>query len=150
MHCANLPTSRRFLTGTRRLGRSWTRRRFRMCVLWRDSWHMRRERRRCLPRALPLSVSSGTERLTSQVPSSLTGRDSATSRALGWDVVDPDIVQHVGEGGAEFRTLAPLHTTASWHHPGVVQNFAQADEAVRKERDNRWTRVSSSPLPFVP
>lgn len=72
------------------------------------------------------------------------------ARILDWRNVDPDIVRQVGEGGAEFRTRAPLHTTASWHHPGVVQNFEQADEAVRKERDNSWTRVSASPLPFVP
>lgn len=59
-------------------------------------------------------------------------------------------MSQVGEGGAELRSAAPLHTTASWHHEGVVDNFASADAAVREEKDNEWTRVSSSLLPFVP
>lgn len=49
----------------------------------------------------------------------------------------------------ELRTNAPLHTTASWHHPGVAEHYEQADAAVREERGNEWARVSVSPLPFV-
>lgn len=62
------------------------------------------------------------------------GRFRDIARMLDWRMVDPDVVQQAGEGGAEFRTSAPLHTTASWHHPGVVEHFEQADAAVRKER----------------
>lgn len=69
---------------------------------------------------------------------------------LGWDEVDADIVQQLGHGGAELRSAAPLHTTAKWHHPGVCQNFSVADDVVREERREQWTRVSSSCLPFVP
>lgn len=70
---------------------------------------------------------------------------------LAWHDVDPDILDQVGEGGAELRSEAPLHTTASWHHPGVAEHWEHADAAVREEREHEWTRVcSSSPLPFVP
>lgn len=70
--------------------------------------------------------------------------------ALAWDAVDPDIVQQLGHGGAELRSAAPLHTTAKWHHSGVAQHFSTADEVVREERAEQWTRVSRSCLPFVP
>ena len=69
---------------------------------------------------------------------------------LRWDEVDPDIVSQVCEGGAELRSEAPRHTTACWHHPGLMEHFATADAVVREERAQLWTRVSSSPLPFVP
>ena len=69
---------------------------------------------------------------------------------LGWERVDPDILSQVGEGGCEMRSEAPLHTTASWHHPGVLDNFEAADAIVRDERAEEWTRVSASVLPFVP
>lgn len=73
------------------------------------------------------------------------------ARELEWDRVDPDILSQAWEGGLELRTNAPLHTTASWHHPGVAEHYEQADApAVREERSNEWTRVSVSPLPFVP
>lgn len=49
---------------------------------------------------------------------------------LCWDQVDPDIVQQVCEGGAELRSEAPLHTTACWHHPGLLEHFATADACV--------------------
>lgn len=69
---------------------------------------------------------------------------------LGWESVDPDIVQQLGHGGAELRSSAPLHTTAKWHHAGVASHFSVADEVVREERREQWTRVSQSSLPFVP
>ena len=78
------------------------------------------------------------------------GRFREIARRLRWDEVDADILRQVGEGGAELRTEAPLHTTASWHHPGVADHFGEADAAVRNERDQQWTRVAESPLPFVP
>lgn len=37
-----------------------------------------------------------------------------------------------------------------WHHSGVVQHFDTADAAVKFEREQLWTTVSASPLPFVP
>lgn len=39
---------------------------------------------------------------------------------------------------------------ASWHHTGIAQHFEQADAIVRGEREERWTRVCTSSLPFVP
>lgn len=69
---------------------------------------------------------------------------------MGWHSIDPDIVRQAGEGGFELQSAAPLHTTAVWHHSGVVQNFQTADEAVRYERQQAWTSESTSPLPFVP
>ncbi|KAL3922702.1 MAG: hypothetical protein SGPRY_004465 [Prymnesium sp.] len=73
------------------------------------------------------------------------------ARQLGWDSVDPDIVEQAGGGGCEVRSEAPLHTTASWHHPGVEHHhFENADAVMRAKRQEQWTRVSVSPLPFVP
>lgn len=69
---------------------------------------------------------------------------------LRWEEVDPDIVRQLGHGGAELRSSAPLHTTAKWHHAGVARNFQVADEVVREERRELWTRVSKVSLPFVP
>lgn len=69
---------------------------------------------------------------------------------LGWERVDPDIIEQLGHGGAELRSTAPLHTTACWHHAGVGEHWAIADGAVQEERREGWTRVSQSPLPFVP
>lgn len=71
-------------------------------------------------------------------------------RRLEWDQVDPDILSQGRAGDLELRMLAPLHTTASWHHPGVVEHFAKASATVREKRENRWTRVSYSLLPFAP
>lgn len=69
---------------------------------------------------------------------------------LGWHEVDADICAQAFEGGCELRSHAPAHTTASWHHPGVQSHFSDADRIVRTERAEQWTRVSTSPLPFVP
>lgn len=69
---------------------------------------------------------------------------------LNWREVDPDIVDQAGGGGFELRSEAKRNTTAVWHHSGVVQHFSTADEVVRYEREQRWTIVADSPLPFVP
>lgn len=72
------------------------------------------------------------------------------ARVLGWERVDKDICDQAFEGGCELRTHAPLHTTASWHHRGVQSHFKAADDIVRAERAEQWTRVSPVTLPYVP
>ena len=69
---------------------------------------------------------------------------------LRWDQVDPDILDQACEGGCEIRTDAPLHTTASWHHPGVSTHFQVADDIVRAERTEEWTYISIHDLEYVP
>lgn len=46
-------------------------------------------------------------------------------------------------------TCLRLILTASWYHEAVEDNFDDADAVVCEERDNGWTGVSCSPLPFV-
>lgn len=72
------------------------------------------------------------------------------AKTLRWEDVDPDIVDQACEGGFELRSGAQKHITAVWHHSGVVKDFSTADATVRFEREQLWTRVSSSPMPFVP
>lgn len=110
------------------------------CFVW-DT----RDPENCLPvrRSTQQTIFPGEKQFDRQ-------RLREVAAQLGWMSVDPDIVEQAGGGGFELRSDAPRHTTAVWHHSGLVSHFETADQVVRFEREQQWTDVSTSPLPFVP
>ena len=70
--------------------------------------------------------------------------------AIGWERVDPDIIQQIGEGGVEARTGCALTTVLAWHHTGVVANLEAATKVIEKDIDEGWAARPVRHLPFVP
>ena len=73
-------------------------------------------------------------------------RSAAVS--MGWH--DEDIVQQVGEGGAEVRSDCPYDTVLSWHHRGVAANIKACTAVVEADMGEQWVSRPTPHLPFVP
>ena len=63
-------------------------------------------------------------------------RDMASG--LGWEHIDPDIVEQSGGGGTESFSLCSFTTVLSFHHTGAARNFEEADEVLRKDAREGW------------
>ena len=74
----------------------------------------------------------------------------AAAAELGWDDVDPDIVEQIGEGGVEARSACALETVLAWHHVGVTQHVQAAAEVIKADWSEEWVGRPRRHLPFAP
>ena len=72
----------------------------------------------------------------------------AAAAELGW--ADTDIVSQAGEGGMEPRSECELLTVLAFHHPGLLDEVAAAEEVVAKHLEEEWVSPGLRHLPFVP
>lgn len=69
---------------------------------------------------------------------------------MGWDEVDPDIVQQHGEGGVELRSDNGLLFEVSLHHMGTYADFDKADATVRSDVAEQWAQGGFELPPTFP
>ena len=68
--------------------------------------------------------------------------DKAAFRAaceeVGWDEVDPDIVQQGGDTGVASRSTCGFFTVLAFHHTGVQEDHAAVDAILLAEAADGW------------
>ena len=74
----------------------------------------------------------------------------AAAEELGWERVDLDILEQIGEGGVEARSDCALTTVLAWHHNGVAENVAAAAKVVQADWAEEWASRPTRHLPFAP
>ena len=71
----------------------------------------------------------------------------ALAADMGWQRVDPDIVDQAGEGGIESRSHCPRRTLLAWCHQGMREHFQDAHKVALAEYEDDWL---TGPYPMPP
>ena len=72
----------------------------------------------------------------------------AAAAELDWH--DTDIIDQAGEGGMEPRSACDLITVLAFHHPGLLEEVAAAEQIVQKHTAEGWVSPGTRDLPYVP